>query len=193
MLLAALTQLNTLDSPTNPITNCDAFSRTAHVHSCSTGHQQRGADRGFWASARSAGVSTEGVSEGATYWSVRTAKVEAQSREKVCMASPSSSSLFSVHSSHLHPPTFPAWPPFDGIAHDRPTTSSQAAPSRSMGIPGPSPTFNSRTSSPPTAAASHLTCMAGVRMLSRSDWRVGKHRRSSTDRAGAARPVVPRL
>ncbi|CAK9784034.1 hypothetical protein CC85DRAFT_281941 [Cutaneotrichosporon oleaginosum] len=74
--------LNTLDSAKNPITHSDAFARTAHVQSCSTGHQQRGADRGFWASARSEGLSTAGVSESATYWSVRTAKVEAQGRAK---------------------------------------------------------------------------------------------------------------
>ncbi|BEI79567.1 hypothetical protein CcaverHIS002_0100960 [Cutaneotrichosporon cavernicola] len=74
--------LNTLNSSKNPITHSDAFSRTAHVHSLSSGHQQRNGDRGFWANARSANISTEGLSESGTYWSVRTAKVEAQSRDK---------------------------------------------------------------------------------------------------------------
>ncbi|BEJ16505.1 hypothetical protein CspHIS471_0511100 [Cutaneotrichosporon sp. HIS471] len=74
--------LNTLNSSKNPITHSDAFSRTAHVHSLSSGHQQRNGDRGFWANARSAHFSTEGLSESGTYWSVRTAKVEAQSRDK---------------------------------------------------------------------------------------------------------------
>ncbi|GMK54985.1 hypothetical protein CspeluHIS016_0200410 [Cutaneotrichosporon spelunceum] len=74
--------LNTLSSSENPVTHSDAFSRTAHVHSLSSGHQQRNGDRGFWANARNAGISADGLSERATYWSVRTSKVEAQSREK---------------------------------------------------------------------------------------------------------------
>ncbi|TXT13667.1 hypothetical protein VHUM_01034 [Vanrija humicola] len=73
--------LNSMTSDDNPITHSNAFANTDHVHSCSTGHQQRGGDRGFWATARDLGLKPEG--EKHTYWSVRTAKVEAGAREKL--------------------------------------------------------------------------------------------------------------
>ncbi|KAL1411079.1 hypothetical protein Q8F55_002028 [Vanrija albida] len=72
--------LSSMTSENNPITHSKAFEKTDHVHSCSTGHQQRGGDRGFWAVARDLGLKAEG--EKHTYWSVRTAKVEAGAREK---------------------------------------------------------------------------------------------------------------
>jgi hypothetical protein len=72
-----------MTSDKNPITHSNAFEKTDHVHSCSTGHQQRGGDRGFWAVARDMGLQAEG--EKHTYWSVRTAKVEAGAREKVSL------------------------------------------------------------------------------------------------------------
>lgn len=73
--------MGSLSSTTNPITHSNAFERTQHVHSCSTGHQQRGADRGFWVGAREIGLKPEAGPEH-TYWSVRTANVEAGAREK---------------------------------------------------------------------------------------------------------------
>ncbi|RSH76671.1 uncharacterized protein EHS24_005418 [Apiotrichum porosum] len=72
--------LNSLNNDKNPITHSDAFQRTQHVHSCSTGHQQRGGDRGFWNQARDANVKP--IAQEHTYWSVRTANVEANARAK---------------------------------------------------------------------------------------------------------------
>lgn len=83
------TQLNSLNNDKNPITHSDAFQRTQHVHSCSTGHQQRGGDRGFWNQARDANVKP--IAQEHTYWSVRTANVEANARAKVGVSSMSSS------------------------------------------------------------------------------------------------------
>ncbi|ORX33432.1 BRCT domain-containing protein [Kockovaella imperatae] len=58
----------TLGKDDNPITNSDLYSRTDHFVSASTGHQQ--SNRGG------------GSSGAATYWAVRTAKMEDQAREK---------------------------------------------------------------------------------------------------------------
>ncbi|KAK8869657.1 hypothetical protein IAR55_000225 [Kwoniella newhampshirensis] len=60
--------LNTRGEEKNPVTNSDLYSRTDHFVSCSTGHQQS---------------NREGGSAGAmTYWQVRTAQMDRQSREK---------------------------------------------------------------------------------------------------------------
>jgi hypothetical protein len=66
-------QMSTLGTGVNPITNSDLYSRTDHFVSAATGHQQ--SNRGG------------GSSGAATYWEVRSAKMAAQAREKVCTLS----------------------------------------------------------------------------------------------------------
>lgn len=61
--------MSTLGRDINPITNSDLYSRTDHFVSAATGHQV--SNRGG------------GSSGAATYWEVRTAKMEEQAREKV--------------------------------------------------------------------------------------------------------------
>lgn len=64
-------KMSTLGKDSNPITNSDLYTRTDHFVSAATGHQV--SNRGG------------GSSGAATYWSVRTAKMEEQAREKVCL------------------------------------------------------------------------------------------------------------
>ncbi|EKD03532.1 hypothetical protein A1Q2_02115 [Trichosporon asahii var. asahii CBS 8904] len=81
--------LNSLGKQTNPITHSEAFARTRHVHSCSTGHQQRGGDRGFYTQARAVGLAEAARQNGGremTYWDVRTKNVEDAARTKLTAA-----------------------------------------------------------------------------------------------------------
>lgn len=75
-----------MGSESNPITHSEAFARTRHVHSCSTGHQQRGGDRGFYTQARAVGLAEAARQNGGqamTYWDVRTKNVEDAAKTKV--------------------------------------------------------------------------------------------------------------
>lgn len=67
--------MSTLGRDSNPITNSDLYTRTDHFVSVATGHQV--SNRGG------------GSSGAATYWTVRTAKMEEQAREKVSVTTPS--------------------------------------------------------------------------------------------------------
>lgn len=93
---SANNQLNSLGKQSNPITHSEAFARTRHVHSCSTGHQQRGGDRGFYTQARAVGLAEAARQNGGremTYWDVRTKNVEDAARMKVSFPLPYTSIL----------------------------------------------------------------------------------------------------